>query len=53
MFLVSLFVVSIFTHIGIRKSYEVIDAKRYLAWYRDCLYVQSFSYQIYFNSVRT
>jgi len=32
MLLVTLFVVSIFTYIGTRKSYKVIDAKLYLEW---------------------
>jgi hypothetical protein len=37
MLMVTLFVVSIFTYIGTRKCYKVIDAKRYFASCRDCL----------------
>jgi hypothetical protein len=33
------FFVSIFTYIRTRIKYKIIDAKRYLAWYRDCFYI--------------
>lgn len=39
MLLVALFVVSIFSYIRTRKRYKIIDAKRYLVWYSDCLYI--------------